>query len=128
MNAWVGAILAVLAVASGWTFYRWQGVVLAFTIIAFWFLLQFNRAVRVMRSAQGAPVGHVPSAVMMNAKLHEGMSMMQVVTLTRSLGTRQGDGDDVWRWADADGSHVTLHFRRGKLQRWQLERPASPEP
>jgi uncharacterized protein (DUF58 family) len=128
VNPWVGAVLATLAVASGWTFYRWQGVALAFTIIVFWLLLQFNRAVRVMRSAQAAPVGHVPSAVMMNAKLHEGMTMMQVVALTRSLGARQGEADDVWRWSDGDGNHVTLHFGRGKLQRWQLERPASPEP
>ena len=123
MNPWVGGILCVLALAVGWTFWRWQGVVLAVTIITFWFLLQFNRAVRVMRSATAAPVGHVASAVMMNAKLHPGMTMLQIVALTRSLGERAGDGEDHWRWRDPDGSSVTLHLRRGRLQSWQLERP-----
>lgn len=128
MNPYVGWGLAIAAFAVGWFSYGWQGIALAFTVVVFWLLLQFNRAVRVMRSAGAAPVGHVPSAVMMNAKLHAGMTMMQVVALTRSLGTKQGEGEDVWRWIDPGGSHVTLHFRRGKLERWQLERPAGAEP
>lgn len=128
MNPYVGWGLALAAFVVGWFSYGWQGLALAFTVVVFWLLLQFNRAVRVMRSAGAAPVGHVPSAVMMNAKLHAGMTMMQVVALARSLGTKQGEGEDVWRWIDPGGSHVTLHFRRGKLERWQLERPAGAEP
>ena len=128
MNVYVGWALAVAAFVVGWLSYGWQGIALAFTVVTFWLLLQFNRAVRVMRGASAAPVGQVPSAVMMNAKLHQGMTMMQVVALTRSLGERQDEGDDDWRWSDPGGSHVTLHFRRGKLERWQLERRAGAEP
>jgi hypothetical protein len=132
VNPWIGWGLAFAAFVVGWLSYGWQGIALAFTIVVFWLLLQFNRAVRVMRSAGAAPVGQVPSAVMMNARLHAGMTMMQVVALTRSLGSRQsGDAgavEEAWRWSDPGGASVTLHFRRGKLDRWELERTAGAEP
>ena len=41
-----------------------------------------------MRNAGSAPVGHVDSAVMLNAKLREGLQMLQVLALTKSLGRR----------------------------------------
>ena len=61
---------------------------------------------------------------MLNAKLKPGMSMLQVVGLTKSLGRKLGEGEDDWAWSDEGGSTVRLHFTRGKLARFELDRPA----
>jgi hypothetical protein len=128
MNSVLGWGLVVAAVAVGWVQYGWQGVVLAVTVAVFWLLLQFSRAMRVMKQAGAAPVGQVPSAVMFNAKLRSGMTMMQVLPLTRSLGQRidspaANHQTESWRWMDEGGSFVTLTFVGGKLDHWHLHRP-----
>ncbi len=51
------------------------------------------------------------------------MTMLQIVTRTKSLGRRIADSDDDWRWSDAGGTSVVLHFERGRLVRWRIERP-----
>ncbi len=124
MNPVLGWALAALFVALAWQQYGWQGALFAVTAVVFWLLLQFNRVMRAMRSAAQRPVGHVDSAVMLHAKLQPGMSMLQVVGLTRSLGRRLGEGEDDWAWSDDGGSTVRLHFTRGKLARFELDRPA----
>ncbi len=127
MNPILGWALAVLGTALAWFQYGWQGVVLAVSVIVFWLLLQFSRAIRVMKNAAGAPVGHVPSAVMFNAHLKAGMTMLQLVTLSKSLGERIGDegaDPEQWRWADEGGVSVTVQLQRGKLVQWDLQRPA----
>ena len=126
MNPIVGWGLAVLAVAASWQAYGWQGVVMAVTVIVFWLLLQFSRALRAMKNAATAPKGQVDSAVMLNAKLKAGMTMMQVIALTRSLGERVSETPEVWAWSDAGESRVSLVFEGGKLRRWELVRPESP--
>lgn len=127
MNPVLGWVLAALfAIASGQA-YGWQGLALAATVVVFWLLMQFNRTIRVMRNAAGRPVGHVPSVVMLHAKLKCGMTLMQVVTLTRSLGSKLDAADDGWAWVDPGGSRVELHFERGRLARWQLDRTAESE-
>jgi len=126
MNPYVGWTLAGLAVAASWHAYGWQGVVMAVSVIVFWLLLQFNRAMRAMKNAAQAPKGQVGSAVMLNAKLKAGMTMMQVIGLTRSLGERIGEKPETWAWADEGQSRVTLVFERGRLRRWELVRPESP--
>lgn len=123
MNPIVGWGLAVVGVAAAWRAYGWQGVVMAVSVIVFWLLIQFSRALRVMKNAGEAPVGHVGSTVMLNAKLREGLRMMQVVTMTRSLGRKIDAQGDTWAWADDGGSEVTLEFRGGKLAKWTLVRP-----
>lgn len=123
MNPIVGWGLAVIAVAAAWQAYGWQGVVMAVSVIVFWLLIQFSRALRVMKNAGEAPVGHIGSAVMLNAKLREGLTMMQVVTMTRSLGRKIDSQGDTWAWADDGGSEVTLEFKGGKLAKWTLVRP-----
>ena len=125
MNANLGWMLAVLAVGVGWMQYGWPGVAMAVSVVVFWLLLQFSRAMRAMKAAGEAPVGHVPSAVMLNAKLQRGMPMLKVIGLTRSLGEKVGTpgNDNVGRWEDHGGSHVTLTFAGGKLQSWALQRP-----
>jgi len=126
MNPVLGWALAAAAAGVAWLSYGWQGAVFAVTLIAFWLLLQFNRALRVMKNAAGAPVGHIDSAVMLNAKLKPGMTMLQLVTLTKSLGRRVGDSPERWAWSDPGGSVVTVVVRDGKLQSWTLGRGDEP--
>lgn len=124
MNPMLGWALAALLLALAWQSWGWQGVLAAVTFIVFWLLLQFNRAVRTMKNAATAPVGRVPSAVMLNAKLKPGMTMLQVVGLTRSLGHKLDEAGDRWAWHDDGGSRVTLEFRAGKLVQFALDRPS----
>ena len=123
MNPFIGWALALVALAAGWRGHGWPGVALAFTVIVFWLLIQFNRSVKVMRNAAGSPVGHIDSAVMLNAKLSAGLPMIRIVTLTKSLGTRVAEAPETRAWADASGSSVTIVFDRGRCKRWVLNRP-----
>jgi uncharacterized protein (DUF58 family) len=119
----VGWSLAIAAVVAGYWSYGWPGLVLALTAIVFWLLLQFSRAMRVMRKAGNAPLGQVGSAVMLNAKLRPGMTMLEILPLTGSLGAVVGDAaDETFRWHDAGGAGVRMHLKNGRLQSWQLER------
>jgi len=123
VNPVIGWILAAIAVAIGWSSWGWHGVILAATLIAFWLTLQFNRAVRVMRAAASAPVGHVDSAVMLNVKLRRGMALWEVIALTRSLGQQIDGADERFRWTDPGGVSLTLHLSRGRASTWRLDRP-----
>ena len=123
MNPVLGWLLAAILAYASWQVYSWPGLAMAASAIVFWLLLQFNRAVRVMKNAADSPVGHVASAVMFHAGLHPGMTMLQIVTQTKSLGRKVEGGDDDWRWSDPGGSSVRLHFERGRLKTWQIDRP-----
>ena len=61
------------------------------------------------------------------AGLAPGMTMLQIVTRTQSLGRKVDGGDDDWRWGDDGGASVVLHFERGRLARWQIERVPTAE-
>ncbi|HRH89352.1 MAG TPA: hypothetical protein PLO41_21105 [Rubrivivax sp.] len=128
MNPTVGWSLAVLGIVAGYVGWGWQGVVLGVTVIVFWLLLQFSRSLRVLRNAAGRPVGSVDSAVMLHSKLRAGMTLLQVLMLTRSLGTRLGESPERWGWADSGGTRVSLLFERGKLRSWQIDRDAASAP
>jgi len=128
MNAWFGWALAAAALFVGWRSYGWPGVALAFSAIVFWLLLQFSRSVRVMRGASESPIGHIDSAVMLNAKLRERLPMLEVVKLTKSLGVRVSEAPEVWRWADDGGSSVEITFINGRCTRWALQRPSEAAP
>ena len=119
-----GWALAVVAVAVGYTSYGWPGVALAVSVIAFWLLLQFSRALRVMRTAADRPVGHVDSAVMLQSRLQAGMPLAQVMKLTRSLGEKRGDAPESYAWRDAGGDEVIVEMKDGRLSRFQLQRVA----
>jgi hypothetical protein len=123
MNPFLGWALAGLAVALAWTQYGAKGLALGLTLVVFWLVLQFNRAVRVMKNAAGSPIGHVDNAVMLNAKLRAGMQMLQVVTLTRSIGQQHDGQPEVFTWTDAGGVQVRVTFQGGRCQSWTLERP-----
>ena len=123
MNPWIGWALAAAALAAGWFGYGARGIALAVTVIAFWLLLQFNRLVRVMRSAAESPLGHVDNAVMLHAKLQTGLPMAKVVALTKSLGRRADDDSrELYTWTDAGGASVSITFTDGRCASWVLAR------
>ncbi len=124
MNPWAGWALALAAVVGGWLSYGWQGLVLALTVIVFWLLLQFSRSLRALQRAAGRPVGSVPNAVMLNAKLQAGLRLPQVLALTGSLGRKVGDDPETWAWADAAGDEVRVELHGGRVCAWKLTRAA----
>jgi hypothetical protein len=127
-QAALGWALALAAVVGGWLSYGGPGVALALTVIVFWLLLQFSQALRTLRIASQRPVGMVPSAVMLNAKLHAGMRLPQVLRLTLSLGRpvqaagADTSGTEVWAWADDAGDEVQVTLAAGRVTEWQLQR------
>ncbi|WP_088285194.1 hypothetical protein [Ideonella sp. A 288] len=128
MNANLGWGLAVVAIAVGYSVYGWPGVALALTVIVFWLLLQFSRAMRVMRVAGQAPVGQVDSAVMLHSKMRTGMRLMDVLPLTRSLGEKVSDDPETFVWRDPSGASVRVELRGGRCTAWSLQRPdAGPD-
>ncbi len=123
MNPYVGWALAATAFAVGWFTYRWPGLALALTVVVFWLLLQFSRSLRVLRRAGANPVGHVPSAVMLGTQLSVGMTLMQVINLTASLGRKMSETPEIWGWEDPGGAKAELVFDAAKLARWNVTRP-----
>ena len=126
MDPRIGWLLAAIFTIAAWQAYGLHGLAFAASAIVFWLLLTFNRVIRVMRNAGHAPVGHVDNAVMFHAGLARGMTMLQVLTKTKSLGRKVAGTDDDWRWSDDGGASVVLHFERAHLSSWRLERPDEP--
>ncbi len=118
--------LALAAFVVGYVGYGWAGVALAFTAVTFWLLLQFSRAVRVLRTAGGNPVGQVPNAVMLQAKLVKGMRLPQILKITQSLGravgAAPGGAVENYVWTDAGGDEVHVELRDGRVSHWELKR------
>jgi len=122
----VGAILIVAAYRS----YGWQGVALVSGALVLYLLLHFNRTMAVLRRASDRPIGSVASAVMLNAKLRKGATLLHVIALTRALGELRSPKDEqpeLYRWTDAGGSFVDTEFNGGKLKSWSLTRPDAGE-
>ncbi len=126
MSAIAGWGLALAAVVGGYLSYGWPGVVLAITVIVFWLLLQFSRALRAMRQASARPVGLVDNAVMLNARLRPGLRLVDVLALTRSLGTPLHTDlqavDESFTWADGGGDRVEVDLHAGRVTAWRLLR------
>lgn len=127
MNVAIGWGLAVVGVAIGYVQWGWQGVLLAVTLVVFWLLLHFSRAMRVMRMASTAPVGRIDSAVMLHSKLKTGMSLLEILPLTRSLGLKVADAPETFVWTDESDASVRVELVNGRCTAWRLERP-EPEP
>ena len=133
MNIWIqkvaiplGAIAGIILAFEVW---GWQGVALAVGALVFWMLLHFNRLMQVVKRAAERPLGYVDSAVMLNAKLNKGATLMHVVAMTRALGALQtppNQQPELYRWTDNSDSWVEAEFLDGKLVRWQLVRPTEP--
>ena len=116
-------VLGVVAVAVGYVQWGWQGVLLAATLVVFWMLLQFSRALRAMRDAAAAPVGSVASAVMLHAKMQRGMRLTEILRQTRSLGRQVSTMPETFEWTDGSGATVRAEMLDGRLLRWHLQRP-----
>ena len=122
---------AVALLVLGYHWYGWPGVAGAAGALVMWMLLHFTRMLQVLRRASNRPKGHVDSSVMLNARLHPGVSLMQVVALTRSLGELRsvaGEQPEVFRWTDTGLSFVECEFLGGKLTSWRLDRLAQALP
>ena len=125
-------ILVPVAVVAGvvlaYRSYGWAGVAAAVTLLVFWVLLNFTRTMQVLKRAANRPIGYVDSAVMLNAKLKPGMTLLHVVAMTRSLGQLKSVKDqqpEVYVWKDGSESVVTCTFAGGKLSHHELLRPAT---
>ncbi len=124
-------VAGVVLVAAAWRAYGWPGVAVVSGGVVMWVLLHFTRLMHVLKQAADRPVGHVGSAVMLNAKLQAGMPLLKVLALTRALGELQSAPDaqpEVFRWGDTSGSHVTCEFVNGRLTTWQMVRPDPETP
>jgi hypothetical protein len=122
---------SVLLVAAGYRAWGWGGV--AFTVggLLLWLLLHYNRLVHVLRRAAERPIGYLDSAVMLNARLKAGLSLLHVMALTRALGEPLSPKDsqpERFRWTDASDASVICEFLNGKLVRWELTRPPTGAP
>ena len=118
----------VVMVALGYRSYGWAGVAGAVTILVMWLLLHFTRMMQVLKRAADRPVGYVGSAVMLNAKLRPGVTLLHVVAMTKALGeliSLKDEQPELFRWTDGTQSFVTCEFVGGKLVKWELVRPAS---
>ena len=123
--------LASLAlIVASYHYYGWQGVAVSVGALVMWMLLHFNRLMQVLKRAANRPIGYVDSAVMLNAKLATGMTLLHVIAMTKSLGELQSPKDtqpELYRWTDGTQSHVTAEFWDGKLKKWLLVRPTPAE-
>ncbi len=124
--------LAVIVLTIGaWRQFGWSGIALATGGVVMWVLLHFTRLMHILKKAANRPVGHVDSAVMLNAKLKKGMTLVHVIAMTRSLGSLQTLKDEqpeVFHWTDTGQSSVACTFTGGKLLSWTLTRPACDAP
>ena len=106
--------------------YKWMGVLAVGGGIVMWLMLHFTRLMTIMKRASERPLGYVASAVMLNAKLKPGVTLLHVVAMTRALGELRSVPDvqpETYRWTDSTDSHVTAEFKDGRLVQWVLYRP-----
>lgn len=123
-------LLSLALVIAAYRAYGWPGVAIAVGALVMWLLLHFTRMLQVLKRAADRPLGFVDSAVMLNAKLKPGMTLLHVVAMTRALGVLTSPKDsqpELFRWTDGSNSSVTCEFLGGKLVRWELQRPAPAE-
>jgi hypothetical protein len=119
---------AVVLLALAYRSYGWLGVAGAVGALVMWMLLHFTRMLQIMQRAAKRPKGYVDSAVMLNAKLRKGMTLLHVVAMTRALGepvTALGAQAEIFRWTDGSASSVDCTFGGGRLQTWHLTRPGA---
>ena len=122
-------IAIIGAAALAYRSYGWQGIAVVVSVLVFGILLHFSRMMQVLKRAANRPIGYVDSAVMLNAKLKPGATLLHVVALTRSLGLLKSVKDaqpEVFEWKDGSESVVTCTFVGGKLAHHVLVRPRTP--
>ena len=119
-------VAALLGAGLAYRSYGWAGIAAVVSVLVFWMLLHFSRMMQVLKRATGRPIGYVDSAVMLNAKLKPGMTLLHVIAMTRALGVQQSPKDEqpeVFVWTDGSLSNVSCTFVGGKLSHYELFRP-----
>lgn len=119
-------LVGIALLIGAYVKYGWPGVATVGGVIVMFLLLNFNRTMQVLQRARNRPIGHVASAVMLNAKLKPGATLLHVIAMTRALGefrSPEGTQPELYRWTDGGGSFVDAEFRDGKLTEWKLVRP-----
>ena len=119
-------VALVLLISWAWQSAGWEGIALAVTGFVMWLLMHFTTVMVIMRRARNRPIGYVGSVVMLNAKLKAGMTHLQVVGMTRSLGERlspPNEDPEQFLWKDGNDNRLTATFVGGKLQSWDFKRP-----
>ena len=126
-------ILIPLAIIGGsalaYRAYGWAGIAGVVTFVVFGILLHFTRLMTILKRAANRPIGHVDSAVMLNAKLKPGATLIHVVAMTHALGVLRSvknEQPEIFEWTDATDSVVTCTFADGKLVSHVLFRPGQP--
>lgn len=122
---------ALAALVLAYQSYGWMGVTAAAGMLVMWVLLHVTRLMHIFRRAARRPIGYVDSAVMLNAKLKPGMTLMHVVAMTRSLGELRSPKDtqpETYRWTDNSQSRVDCTFAGGKLTGHEMFRPPVEAP
>jgi hypothetical protein len=121
-------VAALVVAVAGYRAYGWAGLALVAGGLVMWQLLHFTRMLQILKRAANRPIGHVDSAVMLHAKLAAGQPLLHVVALTRALGQLESPKDtqpERFRWTDTSQASVLCVFLDGKLQSWELTRPAA---
>lgn len=129
-SKWIVPLGSLALIALAAQSYGWSGALGALGLVVMWMLVDFTRMMKVLRLAGKRPMGVVGSAVMLNAQLRKGTTLVKVIAQTQSLGaaqTPQGAEPEIFRWTDASDSHVDCTFAAGRLQSWILTRPATTE-
>ena len=120
-------VAVVILTYGAWRQFGWPGIALAAGAVVMWALLHFTRLMSILRKASDRPIGHVASAVMLNARLKKGLTLMHVIAMTRSLGELLSPKDEqpeVFAWTDVGKSCVRCTFVGGRLTQWSLDRSA----
>lgn len=123
-------LVAAAVLLLGYRAMGWPGVALVTGGLVMWLLLHLNRTMQALQRAAKRPIGWVDSAVMLNAKLANGQTLLHVIALTRSLGellTDKGAQPERFIWRDGSDSSVTCEFQDGKLVKWEMFRPNQAE-
>ena len=126
---WIPFALAGLLFLSFRAF-GWWGFSLVASGIIFWLLQHTSRLLFSFERAADQPVGAVPNAVMFHAQLHNGLRLLQVLSLAGSLGrldSPQGQQPEVFVWRDEAGDEVQCSFQEGRLMDWVLSRHPEEE-
>jgi hypothetical protein len=126
---WIPFALAGLLFLSFRAF-GWWGFSLVASGIIFWLLQHTSRLLFSLERAADQPVGAVPNAVMFHAQLHNGLRLLQVLSLAGSLGrldSPQGQQPEVFVWRDEAGDEVQCSFQEGRLMDWVLSRHPEEE-
>ena len=126
---WIPFALAGLLFLSFRAF-GWWGFSLVASGIIFWLMQHTSRLLFSLERAADQPVGAVPNAVMFHAQLHNGLRLLQVLSLAGSLGrldSPQGQQPEVFVWRDEAGDEVQCSFQEGRLMDWVLSRHPEEE-